>query len=164
MCVRSKSMVLCCTEAMGIFCTLYHVHSINPSKMGATSDNSSTPVTNDPVQIREVMLDLNSCIHQQVRKFLTDDAAMPFQFDTLDIDAIISEMHPQLWSAICSLTQSVSECRGTSKVSDSTTHVHNVKKVRGWKSESQKGRNRNVLVIRLLSFQQIICIDACRNW
>ncbi len=115
---------------MGIFCTLYHVHSINPSKMGATSDNSSTPVTNDPIQIWEVMLDLNSRIHQQVKKFLADDAAMPFQFDTLDIDAIVSEMDPQLWSAICSLTKSVSECRGTSKTSDSTTHVHNVKKVR----------------------------------
>ena len=97
-----------------------------------TSDNCtcSTPISSEPLQMQQVMLDLNSRIHQQVKRFLADDAAIPFQFDTLDIDTIISEMDPNLWSAICSLSQSVSERRCTSKVSDNTTRAQHIKKVR----------------------------------
>ena len=94
------------------------LHKSSKSETAHTSDKANMPISSDPHQ---VMLDLNSRIHQQVKKFLAEDAAIPFQFDTLDIDAIISDLDPNLWCTICSLTQSVSERRHTSKVSDNTT-------------------------------------------
>ena len=39
-------------------------------------------------------------------------------------------MDPRLWSAISLLTRSVSECRGTSRVSDPSALIHHTKKVR----------------------------------
>jgi len=103
------------------------LHKSSKIKTACTTDKSSTPVSSNPT---EVILDLNSRIHQQVKKFLADDAAIPFQFDRLDIDSIIADLDPDLWSAICSITKSVSERRHTSKVSDNTTRAENVKKVR----------------------------------
>ena len=46
------------------------------------------------------------------------------------LTGFISEMDPTLWSAITSLTRSISERRGTSRVSDTTTPIHHTKKVR----------------------------------
>ena len=87
---------------------------------------SHTPLSGNPSQ---VILDHNSRVHQQVKKFLADDA-FTFQFDRLSIDTMIADLDPTLWSAICSLTTSVSEHRHTLKMSDSTTHAQHVKKVR----------------------------------
>ena len=77
-----------------------------------------------------VMDDLNSLVHQQIRKFLVADAREPYRFDKLEIDRLISEMDPTLWSAISSLTRSISERKGTSRVSDTKTPIHHTKKVR----------------------------------
>ena len=46
------------------------------------------------------------------------------------LTGFISEMDPTLWSAITSLTRSISERRDTSRVSDTTTPIHHTKKVR----------------------------------
>lgn len=123
---KSKSMVLCCTEAMGTACMHWHVHYTNLQK-----SKLHVPLINLVHQFQAIQpksyLTLNSRIHQQVKKFLADDAAIPFQFDRLDIDSIIADLDPD---AICSITKSVSERRHTSKVSDNTTRAENVKKVR----------------------------------
>ena len=66
-----------------------------------TSDDNTNLNIDGILPTQRVMLNLNSCIHKQVRKFLADDAAMPFQFDKLDIDTMISNIDLKLWSAIC---------------------------------------------------------------
>ena len=47
----------------------------------------------------------------------------------MDINKLVSDMDPTLWSFISSLTRSISERRGTAKVSDPTTPTHHIKKV-----------------------------------
>ena len=104
------------------------LHKSFKTKTACTMDESTshTPLSGNPSQ---VILDHNSRVHQQVKKFLADDA-FTFQFDRLSIDTMIADLDPTLWSAICSLTTSVSEHRHTLKMSDSTTHAQHVKKVR----------------------------------
>lgn len=56
--------------------------------------------------------EINSRVHQQIQKFLAADLNTPYPFDALNIDKLASEMDPQLWAFICSITQSISECKG----------------------------------------------------
>lgn len=48
----------------------------------------------------------------------------------MDIDTLVSEMDPQIWSFITQLTMSTSECRGSSKAGDVTSETYHIKKVR----------------------------------
>ena len=103
---------------------LYKLSRATQQKGSSCERNSN--LTPDP----QCLNSLNSCIYQQIRKFLTADGVIPFRFDKLSIDSIISDIDPSLWTAVCTLTQSVSERRGTSKVSDPDSLAYHVKKVR----------------------------------
>ena len=60
------------------------------------------------------------------------DRVVPFSFEKLDISAFVSKINPALWKAICTITQSASEKRGQSKVTDPCTQQHHIKTVRTW--------------------------------
>ena len=57
-----------------------------------SSCEKNSNLTSDPDQ--QYLNSLNTCIHQQICKFLTADAAIPFRFDKLVFDSIISDIDP----------------------------------------------------------------------
>ena len=79
---------------------------------------------------RAVLDDLNSQVHKEVRRILTKDGETSFQYDRIDIDTLIKEANPQLWEAICLLTRSVSERKGTTKQGDPASASYHTKKLR----------------------------------
>ena len=92
--------------------SLHKLSSANTQLQEPTSTcnipKPSKPTLSKPDQDM-VMDNLNTHMHQQIHQFLKADSASPFRFDTLDIDNIISELDPTLWSSLTSLTRSVSE-------------------------------------------------------
>lgn len=60
--------------------------------------------------------------------YLMEDKLHPFRFDKFNIDQFISDLDPKIWSFICELTKSTSECKGVSKISDPNSQVSHVKK------------------------------------
>ena len=73
---------------------------------------------------------VNKLIHTQIESYLCASAKCPLDYDDINLDEQISNLDHKLWNAICILTQSKSEIRGTSKVNDHQSTAHHVKKVR----------------------------------
>ena len=86
----------------------------------STTDSSTT----------DSLDDLNKLIHTQISTFLAKDSHSPFEHDELNFDNIIEQIHPKLWNAICLLTRSTSERRGTSKVTDPQSIAYHTKRAR----------------------------------
>ena len=72
---------------------------------------------------------INQLILSQIRTFLAKDAQAPFEYDEVNFDNFIKQINPQLWNAICVLTRSASELKGTSKVTDPSSSAYHVKRV-----------------------------------
>lgn len=73
---------------------------------------------------------VNALFRQQIHKYLEEDKLVPFKYHQLNIEKSISDMDPAIWSFVCELTKSTSECKGCSKISDTDSHAHHVKKMR----------------------------------
>ena len=73
---------------------------------------------------------INRVVHSQIKTFLAKDAQSPFEYGEITLDDLIQQIDPQLWNAICLLTRSTSELRGTSKTSDPLSCASHVKKMR----------------------------------
>ena len=56
--------------------------------------------------------EINALIHKQIQKFLTTDLTTTYRFDQIEVDVLVSEIDPQLWSFMKSITRSISERRG----------------------------------------------------
>ena len=72
---------------------------------------------------------LNSQACSHINSFLTNYRKDNFELVDLNIDKQIEQLDPRLWEAVCLLTRSVSEKRGVSKVSDSSSPAYHIKKV-----------------------------------
>ena len=72
----------------------------------------------------------NKLIHDQIDLYLGPCDKASMDYDDLNLDKQIKKINPQLWNAICCITRSKSEIRGTSKVSDPHSSVYHVKKIR----------------------------------
>ena len=72
--------------------------------------------------------DLNNKIHSQAKHFLAKEG--DHEYESLDIDQLIKEIDPELWETVCILTRSISEKRGTSRVTDESSQVFHIKKTR----------------------------------
>ena len=93
------------------------------------------PVTNDVLNTCENtdtcdIGHVNKLIHAQIESYLSANAEAPLDYDDLHLDEHIAKIDPQLWNAMCVLTRSKSESRGTSKVNDHHSTAHHVKKIR----------------------------------
>ena len=100
----------------------------NIETKGREVDNSET--TANSTSKTSVFDDLNQQIHSQVKELLERDAKLPFDYSELNIDQFIHETNPQLWEAICLLTRSVTERRGSAKVTDPSSPSQQIKKMR----------------------------------
>ncbi len=52
---------------------------------------------------------INIALREQIQTYIDKDKALPFRFDQLDINALISELDPSIWSFINNITVSTSE-------------------------------------------------------
>ena len=73
---------------------------------------------------------VNKLLHSHIDSYLKACKQAPMDYDNLRLDEHIESIDPQLCNAICCMTRSKSEIRGTSKVYDSTSPAYHVKKVR----------------------------------
>ncbi len=78
----------------------------------------------------EILEELNTRVHSQIKTLLANDAASSVGHDNVDIDKLIDEIDPKLWEAITLLTHSVSERRGTSKVLKHGSSEYHIKRIR----------------------------------
>ena len=76
----------------------------------------------------------NTCkfkrIHSSIKTLLATDAKIPFDYSKFNINNSIQQIDSDLWSPVCTLTKSVSECRGTSMVNDPSSHIYESKWIR----------------------------------
>ncbi len=64
------------------------------------------------------------CLNQSLGTHL----GAPYPLDTVVVDRLISEMDPELWTFIHSITRSISESKGYDvKTNDSTAHFCHLK-------------------------------------
>ena len=73
---------------------------------------------------------VNKLIHTQIESCLSTSAKCPVYYDDLNLDEQISNVDPKLCNAMCVLTRSKSEIRGTSKVIEHQSTALHVQKVR----------------------------------
>ena len=70
-------------------------------------------------------------IHKQIQKFLIADLTTTYRFDQIEVDVLVSEINPQLWSFMKSITRSISERRGydvkANKMHTSPYHIHKIR-------------------------------------
>ena len=73
---------------------------------------------------------INALIHKQIQKFLTANLTTTYRFDQIEVDVLVSEIDPQLWSFMKSITRSISERRGydvkANKMHTSPYHIHKI--------------------------------------
>ena len=58
--------------------------------------------------------------------FLANDSVSPYNHEDVNFDDLIEEIDPRLWNAICMLTRSTTECRGTSKATDPRSSAYQI--------------------------------------
>ena len=75
-------------------------------------ENKDTPSTKAFPDHNEAYDEINSCVHQQIQKFLAADLRALYLFDELDIDKLVLEIDPQLWAFLRSITTSMCERKG----------------------------------------------------
>ena len=75
--------------------------------------------------------EINALIHKQIQKFFTADLTTTYRFDQIEVDVLVSEIDPQLWSFMKSITRSISERRGydvkANKIYTSPYQIHKIR-------------------------------------
>ena len=77
----------------------------------------------------QVLDNLNKRIHSSIKTLLATDAKIPSDYSKFNINNSIQQIDSDLWIAVCTLTKSVSECRGTSMVNDRSSHIYESKQI-----------------------------------
>ena len=65
-----------------------------------------------------------------IESYISRGDGLAQDYDKLNVNEQIANIEPKLWNAIWCMTRSKSEIRGTSKVDNLTSPVHNVNKIR----------------------------------
>ena len=74
--------------------------------------------------LSEICLKLNSKIHSSIDTMLKEDTVQPHSIEDIDIDKVIDNLDPDLWKAICLLTQPLS-----ARAIRTTSHVRKVRRM-----------------------------------
>ena len=102
----------------------------NISRCGPLDSNSATPSNEAPEKcVEKCLAEVNAMVHSQIKALLAKNALSPVDHDCLNIEKIIQEMDPNLWKAVCILTQSATEKRGTSKTTECNSFAFHVKRI-----------------------------------
>ena len=76
-------------------------------------------------QLSDTCLSLNSKFHTCIKKLIQQDKSNPHKIEDVNLDEFIQGLDPDVWKAICLLTQPLS-----SKAIKGTRHSNNVRKIR----------------------------------
>ena len=74
-----------------------------------------------------MMNSVNDKVHNQVEQYMSRNT---FDYHNFNLDELIHSMDPILWDSVWLMTRSISERRGTSKVSDTNSSTYHTKKLR----------------------------------
>lgn len=86
--------------------------------------------SHEPSPLHTTLDDINSRLHQQVKRFLATDLNAPYPAEALDIKCLVSDIDPILWNFIRTITRSFSERSGRNvQTSQPDTLQHHVKQV-----------------------------------
>ena len=78
---------------------------------------------------KDFLLDINKLVHSQIHLWL-EKGQHTLDHDNISTDELQKEIDPKLWEAICTLTMSSTEHRGSSKVNDPSSQAYHIKKIR----------------------------------
>ena len=89
---------------------LLHALNVSLGSSRVQSANTDDTGTDNDFQnnLTKVCLALNDKLHVCIHKLLRKDAVHPQNIEDIDIDKFISELDPDIWKAICLLTQPLS--------------------------------------------------------
>ena len=83
-----------------------------------------------PTTTASVFDDINSRLHQQIQRFLAADLKAPYPVHAINIATLVSDIDPQLWTFIRSITRSISERKEyTAKTHQSDSPEYHVKQL-----------------------------------
>ena len=100
-------------------------------RLRSTETSTNEPKAPDgPATCSRDLDHINKLVHKQIANFLAQDAHSPFEHDEVNFDDLITQIDPELWNIVCTLTKSKSENRGTSKVTDPLSPAYHVKRIR----------------------------------
>ena len=101
-------------------------------KITCTSCAHSNSVNVNSSQ-KDFLLDLNKLVHSQIHLWIhlwLEKGQHTLDHDNISTDELQKEIDPKLWEAICTLTMSSTERRGSSKVNDPSSQAYHIKKIR----------------------------------
>ena len=87
------------------------VHALNVSLGQARYQASNIPAMENSnsgdfqTTMSEACLALNAKCHASIERMIKEDTANPHQIENIDVDKFISELDPDIWNAICLITQ-----------------------------------------------------------
>lgn len=85
---------------------LVHALSVSLGQSRTQSSKSSGKSASDFQQtLSETCLTLNAKCHTSIKSMIQKDASSPHQIEHVDIDEFINQLDPDLWRAVCILTQ-----------------------------------------------------------
>ena len=90
------------------------MHALNVSLGQARYQAANIPVMekntggNFQTTLSEACLALNAKCHASIERMIKEDAANPHQIENIDVDKFITELDPDIWKAICLITQPLS--------------------------------------------------------
>ena len=102
--------------------------SLGQARLHQKSETIPTASVNgiDHTTLTEACLTLNSKFHACVNKMVKEDVTCPHSIEEFDIEKLISELDPDIWKAVCLLTQPLSS--RAIKSADSS-HVRNTRRL-----------------------------------
>lgn len=105
------------------------VHALNVAlgevrklKIESTADPHSTD-QKFQCNLSDTCLSLNTKLHACIKKLMEQDASSPHRIEDIDIDTFIQDLDPDIWKAICLLTQPIS-----TKATTSSNHVRKIRR------------------------------------
>ncbi len=118
-------MEQCCTEVMVLLSKALHKNKCEPT---FEKNSQQLKDTEDPVKVAAKII--NKGLQKQISEYLLANKQVPYRFDEFNIDKLIEETDPRIWTFICDITKSISENRGTSKVNVPDSSAYYVKRIR----------------------------------
>ena len=89
----------------------------------STANTHTTKEQQFQQNMSQTCLSLNTKFHECIKSLLKRDASSPHRIEDIDIDSFINDLDPDIWKAICLLTQPLS-----SKAKKGTSHVRKIRR------------------------------------
>jgi hypothetical protein len=100
---------------------LLHALSVALRKVQTLTPDTKSAEEQFQDNLSEICLSLNSKLHACIKKLIQQDAASPHRIEDIKIDSFIQDLDPDIWKAVCLLTQPL-------EATGKTTHVRKIRR------------------------------------